>query len=129
MPTSSPNLPACVAGLTYKPGWRIRLLTPGPHIWWPTGAARYLELCFPATDSTTGAVLPFGIRHEFPVPPRGTKGGWERWLLGRILDAEHHETMEFFEINGHRPFYPDHGGTPATLHRDLYAIRRREPPP
>ena len=121
-------LAEAVATFKYKPGWQMRLVSPGPDIYWPVdGTERYLEITFAANDSATGQPLPFPIRHEFPVPELGLTVDWDRWLFSRILDAEPHEAMEFFQVNGIRPFYPEHGGTQARMREDLYAIRRRRP--
>jgi hypothetical protein len=34
---------------------------------------------------------------------------WTRWLLDQVLLVEQHEACEFFRINGHRPYAPNHG--------------------
>lgn len=49
------------------------------------------------------------VAHRFAVPPAHIPVPWERWILERILDVERHEAMEYFEIDGDRPFYPWHG--------------------
>ena len=121
------TLAECVATFRYKPGWSAELIpAAGPGVWWPVeGAVAYLEIKFPTIDSTSHEPLRFPLRHEFPVPAEPPADGWDRWLFERVLDAEHHEAMEFYEVNGTRPMYPDHGGGPDTIRRDLYEIRRR----
>lgn len=122
------TLPDLVAGLTYKPGWRFGLLTaPSRMIWWPRpGIAHVLTLEYTARDSNNPD-RSLDIQHQFDVPTDPPAGGWERWLLDRILDAEHHEAMEFFTVGGQRPFYPVHDGPNEQLLDDLYAIRERVP--
>lgn len=120
------TLPELVAGLAYKPGWRFALIeAPSREIWWPRpGVDLVFMLEYAAADSSDPArIIP--IQHQFDVPP-APAGSWERWLLDRILDAEHHEAMEFFTVSGRRPFYPIHDGPGGTLLEDLYAIRERE---
>jgi hypothetical protein len=116
-------LTEAVASLRYKPGWRVRLLNDPAQAWWPEdGHPLYLVIGYDTPDSNNPAkVIP--IEHQFTVPLEC--GDWERWLLDRLIDAEHHEICEFFETGGRRPFYPVHTGPRATLLEDLYAIRKR----
>lgn len=51
-----------------------------------------------------------GVRHLFPVPPAGyNEVNWRRWLFDQIMLVERHEAMEFFMVDGLRPFAPHHG--------------------
>lgn len=120
-------LAEAVATFRYKPGWRLRLLpSPGPEVWWPEPAVPLvLSVSYSTPDSNDPErIIP--IQHQFGVPPESSD--WERWLLDRVMDAEHHEIMEFFEVNGYRPFYPEHGRSHETIHEDLYEIRERHAP-
>jgi hypothetical protein len=50
------------------------------------------------------------VAHYMIVPPAAyDEQSWTRWLLDQILLVEQHEACEFFQINGHRPFAPNHG--------------------
>lgn len=118
------ELSQAVSSLVYKPGWAFRLETGCSYATgsWPgqtqiattTGMAAAvlipgeparLVITVVTADSGTGKQIL--IEHRFGVPP--WHGGWERWLLDRILDVERHEAMEFFTLGTHRPFFPQHG--------------------
>jgi hypothetical protein len=50
------------------------------------------------------------VRHLFPVPPAAyNRDSWQRWLFERLLEVERHEAMEFFQIDGTKPYAPNHG--------------------
>lgn len=52
----------------------------------------------------------YRVRHYFPVPPAAyVRSSWQRWLFDRYLDVQIHEGMEFFVIDGKRPYAPHHG--------------------
>jgi hypothetical protein len=62
-----------------------------------------------------------GVLHYMPVPPAAyDERAWRRWLLEQVLLVERHETCEFFQIDGERPYAPNHG--PG---RDPYTIHER----
>ena len=62
---------------------------------------------------------PMRVRHLMPVPPAAySRASWQRWLFDQIVLVERHEAMEFFTINGHKPFAPNHG--PG---EDPYSVR------
>lgn len=88
-------------------------------------------LLYPATlvidalvdDSETGK--PIVVQHRFPVPdprmlPVGKRmpASWKRYVLDCVLAVSTHEICEVFDIDGERPFYPDH-----RPQGDPYAIR------
>jgi hypothetical protein len=51
-----------------------------------------------------------GVVHYFIVPAAAfDERSWRRWLFDRILDVETHEAMEFFQLDGERPYAPSHG--------------------
>lgn len=51
------------------------------------------------------------VNHPFPLPPVDwDRETWTHWLFDRLLDVEAHEAMEFFTVDGQRPFSPSHGG-------------------
>jgi hypothetical protein len=50
------------------------------------------------------------VRHLFAVPPATyNRESWRWWLFERFLAVERHEAMEFFTIDGEKPFAPLHG--------------------
>jgi hypothetical protein len=52
----------------------------------------------------------YRVRHFFPVPPAAfDRQSWQRWLFDTYLDVQIHEGMEFFVIDGKRPYAPHHG--------------------
>lgn len=59
------------------------------------------------------------VAHYFSVPAATyDRRSWQRWLFERILEVEKHEAMEFFTIDGKRPYAPNHG--PGS---DPYTVR------
>jgi len=51
-----------------------------------------------------------GVMHYFIVPAAAyDERSWRRWLLEQIFLVERHETCEFFQIDGQRPYAPHHG--------------------
>jgi hypothetical protein len=50
------------------------------------------------------------VNHYFPVPPAAyNRASWQRWLFDCLLKVELHEAMEWFEIDGVKPYAPNHG--------------------
>jgi hypothetical protein len=50
------------------------------------------------------------VLHYMPVPPAAyRKRDWRRWLFDQIVLVETHEACEFFEVDGKKPFAPNHG--------------------
>ncbi len=48
--------------------------------------------------------------HYFPVPPAAyDRRSWRRWLFECCREVSTHEDMEYFTINGVKPFAPSHG--------------------
>jgi hypothetical protein len=141
---SHAELQQLVAGVAYKPGWAFAVVggwtfSAGPVMQttvlpgqpvntgsaaggtyaWPDGELLTLviEIVTPDSGDPSRTVL---VQHRFPAPPAPPAGGWRRWLLAQILAVETHEACEFFQLDGGRPFYPQHGPD-----ADLYAIRER----
>lgn len=96
-----------VASIAYKPGWRFRVGGPGNRF-----------LCVFA--ETPDSLHPDRLRttqHMFELPPTDDPKERARWLLGVLLLAERHESCEFLEVDGRRPFWPNHQdeGSPYEL--------------
>lgn len=103
-----------VEALSYKAGWRFSL----EHRDRGQGSIG-LTLCILilAEDSYHPETMR-SVMHYFIVPAAAyDEQSWRRWLLDRVLDVETHEACEFFQINGQRPYAPNHG--PG---RDPYVI-------
>lgn len=103
-----------VASLTYKKDWDFRLkdIDRGQG---STG------LTFIATVYGPDTYHPEeirGVNHYFIVPAASyNRQSWQRWLFERLSEVELHETMEWFKVNGYRPFAPNHspGHDPYTV--------------
>lgn len=107
-----------VSEVVYKDGWSIRL----DYIERPTEQ-------FAGSKGLTlriGAAVPDSVRpgqtvqveHWMSVPPTSwSHDTWVRWVLDQLILVETHEAMEFYAVNGKKPYFPAHG--PG---RDPYAI-------
>lgn len=52
----------------------------------------------------------YRVNHYFPVPPAAfDRRSWQWWLFNCFLLVEQHECMEFFVVDGQRPYAPMHG--------------------
>lgn len=52
----------------------------------------------------------YRVHHYFPVPPAAyNRASWRRWLFDRYLDVLTHEACETFQVDGERPYAPNHG--------------------
>lgn len=52
----------------------------------------------------------YRVWHYVPVPPATfDQRAWMRWLLDRLIEIETHEACEFLQLDGERPFAPNHG--------------------
>lgn len=59
------------------------------------------------------------VNHLFPVPPATyNRQNWTRWLFEQFAKVELHEAMEFFTVDGVKPYAPNHGpgNDPYTVH-------------
>src|SRR3954453_10654345 len=97
-----------VAKLSYRPGWRFSLENKdrGQGSSGLTFIVRSLgyDSYHPERGET------YGVLHYFPVPPDAyDERSWRRWLLNRLIEIETHETCDFFQIDGERPYAPHHG--------------------
>lgn len=87
-----------IAGIRYKPGWRFKQGGPG---------GRFLCV-FAKTPNSLRPSESRVTQHMFEIPGGLDEPGFGRWVLERLLLAEQHETCEFLEIGGVRPFWPNH---------------------
>lgn len=110
-----------VATVEYKHGWHIWLAHKQRDTEQYAGSEG-LTLCIAATvpDSTRPGET-VGVEHWMAVPPTSwDQQTWERWVLDQLLLVERHEAMEFYAVDGHKPYFPSHG--PG---RDPYSIERK----
>jgi hypothetical protein len=112
------ELEEIVAGLTYKRGYDVVL----EDVLRDEGRSRGLTLIIRATNPNSYAPdEQRRVAHFFAVPPSTyDRRAWQRWVLDRLLDVEAHEVCEFFQVDGERPYAPDHGHG-----RDPYVIVER----
>ncbi len=104
-----------VAVLKYKPGWHFALydLDRGQ-------GSKGLTLVI--TVHTPDSYQPdrtIAVAHYMIVPPAAYDArSWRRWLFEQVLLVERHEAMEFFTVDGDKPFAPNHGPgrDPYTVH-------------
>lgn len=111
------ELVGLVEHCTYRPGWTVEL----GDVDRGQGSS---GLTLTITTRTINAYYsdePIRVRHLFPVPPAAYDvRSWRRWLFEQFRLVELHEAMEFFQIDGARPFAPSHGpGNDPYLIREL----------
>jgi hypothetical protein len=88
------------ARLSYKPGWSFKIGGPGN---------RFLCVFADTIDSQRRSCRRL-TQHMFEIPSGGFADDRElaRWVFEHLLLAELHEAGEFFELDGHAPFFPNH---------------------
>lgn len=95
-----------IASCGYRPHWVLSL---DPALDRGQGS---VGLTLTVGVQTVDSYAPHGtirVRHLFPVPPAAyNRASWQRWLFERLLEVERHEAMEYFEIDGVKPFAPNH---------------------
>lgn len=70
----------------------------------------------------------YRLQHFFIVPAATyNRAAWMRWLFEQFAKVELHECMEYFTVNGERPFAPLHGPgcDPYTVHQYSTNDQRR----
>ncbi len=88
-----------VASLTYKPGWTFKV--GGPDGRYMCVFARTPNSLDPGCERTT--------QHMFELPEGPiTPAAFSRWAFWNLLRVEFHETSEFLQLDGFRPFWPHH---------------------
>lgn len=110
-------LESLIKRLKYRPGWTCRLYSALDRGQGSEGLTLVITTrgydSFNPEDGEN-----YRVNHYMPVPPAAyDERSWRRWLLEQFLLVERHECMEFFVIDGKRPYAPHHG--PGN---DCYAI-------
>lgn len=95
-----------VKAVSYKSGWQFGL---GHRDRGQGSAGLTLTITVFGPD-TYHPKITRGVNHFFIVPAASyNKQNWQRWLFDRVRDVETHEACEWFQINGERPYAPNHG--------------------
>jgi hypothetical protein len=92
--------------LTYKAGWRFSLadIDRGQG---SEGLTLVINLTGPDSYHTERTI---SVNHYMIVPAASyDERAWQWWLLQQLLAVESHEACEFFQIDGDRPYAPNHG--------------------
>ena len=94
---------------SYRPGWTIELLDDYDRGQGSAGLTLdIVTLGYNSYHPERGEH--YQVHHYFPVPPAAyDERSWRRWLFEQFLLVERHEAMEFFQIDGERPYAPHHG--------------------
>lgn len=93
-----------VASTTYKTGWYFDLqeISRGQ-------GCEGLTLMISATVPNSVGPGDVDFLHLFPVIPAAyDRETWSRWVLDCVLQVEQHEALEFFKVDGHAPYFPEH---------------------
>ncbi len=109
-------LAGLVGRLGYRAGWRFTLsdLDRGQG-----SAGLTLVITTLGVNSYHRDETDYRVNHYMPVPPAAyDERSWQHWLLEQLLLVERHEAMEFFEIDGDKPYAPSHG-----FGQDPYIVR------
>lgn len=120
------KLKRLVDACTYRNNWTVHLTDEN----FDRGQESYgLTLVIsPETVNSYNQSQPLRVNHYFTVPPAAyNEQSWQRWLFECFHQVELHECMEFFSIDGNKPFAPNHGPghDPYTVHQYSTDIDRR----
>jgi hypothetical protein len=111
--TQTAPFPTLLADLVnrcaYRPGWTVTLMRDHDRGQGSKGLTLdIVTLGYNSYHPERGQT--YGVHHYFPVPPAAyDERSWRRWLFEQFLLVERHEAMEFFQIDGERPYAPHHG--------------------
>ncbi len=100
------ELAEMVDSIVYKPEWQAWLgqLDRGQGC---------VGLTFTIRTSVPNSYRPdvtIQVRHLFPVPAAAyDRVSWRRWIRECFVLVESHEVNEFLQIDGERPYAPNHG--------------------
>lgn len=129
------HLKALVDNCTYREGWRVRLYDDYPRDFKPDDHDRIEPIGRGMTlVITTDTVNSYRqeervhVGHLFIVPAATYNyDSWRRWLFDCYAAVELHECMEFFTIDGEKPFAPLHGpgDNPYIVHQEASDLQRR----
>jgi hypothetical protein len=92
---------------TYRSGWEVNLYEDYVRGQGSTGTTLVIT-----TDTVNSyrQSEQMHVNHLFIVPAAAyDERSWRRWLFECFHQVELHECMEFFTINGTKPYAPSHG--------------------
>jgi hypothetical protein len=90
----------------YRPGWGVWLEHEDRG---QDSVGLTLTICTNTVNSYPPHE-PMRVRHLFIVPAASyDERSWRRWLFECYHQVEYHEAMEFFTIDGEKPYAPSHG--------------------
>jgi hypothetical protein len=91
--------------LTYKKGWTFSLEERDRG---QGSVGLTLAILIECVDSYDPSRI-MSVYHYFIVPAAAyDERSWRRWLFDQIVLVELHEAMEFFAIDGDKPYSPSH---------------------
>ena len=95
--------------MAYRPGWTFRLIDDLDRGQGSVGLTLdIVTLGYNSYHPEQGEN--YGVHHYMPVPPASyNRASWQRWLFDQCVLVDRHEAMEFFQIDGSRPYAPNHG--------------------
>ena len=97
-----------VDNLSYRPGWTFSLEDVDRGQGSEGLTLDIVTLGYNSYHPDRGQT--YRVHHYMPVAPAAfDRRSWQRWLFEQLLLVERHEAMEFFAIDGERPFAPHHG--------------------
>lgn len=97
-----------VSELTYRPGWKFRLVHKDRGQGSEGLTLEITTLGYDGYHPDLGEY--YRVHHYMLVPPASyNRRSWQHWLFEQLLLVERHECMEFFQIGGQRPYPPAHG--------------------
>lgn len=92
---------------TYRPGWQVNLYDGYDRGQGSVGTTLVITT---ATVNSYRPEQPIYVNHLFVVPAASyDQRSWQRWLFECFHQVELHEAMEFFTIDGAKPYAPSHG--------------------
>jgi hypothetical protein len=101
-----PSLAVLVNQLKYKEGWQFTL----EDIDRGQGSEGLTLIIQITCQDSYHPEKRMTVLHYMIVPAAAyDERSWCRWLLDQILLVEQHEACEFFMVDNHRPYAPNHG--------------------
>jgi hypothetical protein len=110
---------------TYRPEWQVYLASNYDR---GQGSAGLTLIVLVHDHNSYPPHDPISVQHLFPVPPAAyNRASWQHWLFDQLVLVEQHEAMEWFEIDGVKPYAPNHGPgeDPYIVHDPTSDVARR----
>jgi hypothetical protein len=99
-----------VKNVSYKDGWRFSLdYINRPTEQFAGSHGLTLRIYAEVPNSVKPGEMTY-VEHWLAVPPTSwQRDTWVRWVLDQIILVETHEAMEFYTVDGVKPYFPAHG--------------------